>query len=204
MPSIWKNSKVRYSLSPIISVIRSARHNVLAPPAIRYRTATAAWEEFFFPQLQKQSAAVLEEAPLRVGKVLLNLFPCRRAEAFAALLRFMGKLADGGINILIFPEGERSRDGRLLPFQLGLGIMVKEVGLPVVPVKIEGLERLFPRGSHWPKRGKVQVTFGRPMVFQREEADEIVAIARKAVAETLMQLCCPNSVKETAVPGWTN
>ena len=95
----------------------------------------------------------------------------------------MGRLADHGINILIFPEGERSPDGRLLPFQLGLGIMVKELDIPVVPVRIEGLERLLPKGASWPKKGRVTVRFGAPLRFRNESPEEIVARARRAVAE---------------------
>jgi long-chain acyl-CoA synthetase len=93
----------------------------------------------------------------------------------------MGRLADHGKNILVFPEGERSRDGTLLPFQQGLGIMVRDLGIPVVPVKIAGLERVFPRGAVWPKRGTVRVTFGSPLRFTRESPAEIVDLARSAV-----------------------
>ncbi len=59
--------------------------------------------------------------------------------------------------------------------------MVKELGIPVVPVKIEGPERVLPRGAHWPRKGKVTVTFGEPLRFHCEEPEEIVARARKAV-----------------------
>ena len=93
----------------------------------------------------------------------------------------MGRLADNGINILVFPEGERSPDGRLLPFRQGLGVMVLELSMPVVPVKICGLEKVFPRGAHWPKRGPVTVRFGKPLVFRKEDAAEIVTKARNAV-----------------------
>jgi long-chain acyl-CoA synthetase len=95
----------------------------------------------------------------------------------------MGRLADHGVNILIFPEGERSKDGELHRFQLGLGIMVRELGIPVMPVKISGTERVLPPGASWPKRGKVTVTFGAPLRFRYEEPAEIVERTRRAVEE---------------------
>ncbi|HYS42387.1 MAG TPA: AMP-binding protein, partial [Geobacteraceae bacterium] len=151
------------------------------PRHVRYRTATAAWEEFFFRNFKTGFQKLWKRFTYEYGTWLLNLFPLPQSRGFRGSLRFMGRLADYGINILIFPEGERSRDGRLLPFQLGLGIMVKELGIPVVPVKIEGPERVLPRGAHWPRKGKVTVTFGEPLRFHCEEPEEIVARARRAV-----------------------
>jgi long-chain acyl-CoA synthetase len=93
----------------------------------------------------------------------------------------MGKLADNGINIMIFPEGGHARDGRMQPFQLGLGIMVKELGIPVVPIKISGTDEVLPHGASFPKKGNVTVTFGEPLTFRYEEPAEIVEQTRKAV-----------------------
>jgi len=95
----------------------------------------------------------------------------------------MGQLVDRGVNLLVFPEGERSASGRLLPFQQGLGIMVTELEIPVVPVKIRGLERVYPRGALWPRRGRVTVTFGEPLRFGLESPEAIVARSRKAIGE---------------------
>jgi len=93
----------------------------------------------------------------------------------------MGRLADAGVNILIFPEGGHARDGKLHPFQLGLGFMVKELGIPVVPIKISGTEQVLPPGASFPKRGQVTVTFGKPRRFRYEEPADIVEMTRQAV-----------------------
>jgi long-chain acyl-CoA synthetase len=93
----------------------------------------------------------------------------------------MGGLVDRGRNILVFPEGERSATGEMLTFKEGLGIMVTELDIPVVPIKIKGLERVFPRGAGWPKRGIVTVVFGKPLRFGLESPHEIVEISRKAI-----------------------
>jgi len=151
------------------------------PRQIRYNTATAAWEEFFFLNFRNRLQKMWKRFTYEYGTWFLNLFPLPQSRGFRGSLRFMGRLADRGINILIFPEGARSQDAGLLPFQLGLGIMVKELGIPVVPVKIEGIERVLPRGAHWPRRGKVTVTFGEPIRFRNEAPEEIVERAREAV-----------------------
>ena len=153
------------------------------PRQWRYSTATAAWEEFFFRNYKNSVQRIWKRLTYEYGTVALNLFPLPQSGIFRRSLQFMGKLADHRINILLFPEGERSADGRLLPFQQGLGIMVRELGIPVVPVKIEGLEKVFPRGALWPKRGRVTVTFGEPLRFRGESPGEIVEKAQKAVLE---------------------
>lgn len=151
------------------------------PRSIRYRTATAAWEEFFFGDYRGLNR------PWRLlcyeyGTWFLNLFPLPQASGFSGSLKFMGRLADTGRNTLIFPEGAHSLDGKLQSFQLGLGIIVKELGIPVLPIKISGTrEVLTPKKSHLPKRGKVTITFGEPLHFRYEQPGEIVEKTRQAV-----------------------
>jgi len=150
------------------------------PPKIRYRTATAAWKEFFFGEYHGVDR-ILRRLCYEYGTLLFNLFPLPQTQGFSGSLKYMGKLADNGVNILIFPEGGHSRDGKMQPFQLGLGIMVKELGIPVVPIKISGTYQVLPHDARYPKQGKVTVTFGKPLRFRYEEPAEIVEIARQAV-----------------------
>ena len=88
---------------------------------------------------------------------------------------------DAGVSILIFPEGEHARDGKLLPFHLGLGVMVQALGIPVVPVKISGTDRVLPHGANFPTRGEVRVSFGEPLHFTLEDPAQIVERTRRAV-----------------------
>jgi long-chain acyl-CoA synthetase len=150
------------------------------PPKLRYSCATAAWEEFFFGDYHGANR-IFRRLCYEYGTVLLNLFPLPQSQGFSGSLAYMGRLADAGIDILIFPEGEHSRDGKLLPFQQGLGIMVKELGIPVVPIKISGTEQVLPHEAHFPKRGKVTVIFGKPLRFRFEEPEEIVKKTRQSV-----------------------
>jgi long-chain acyl-CoA synthetase len=149
-------------------------------PKIRYRTATAAWEEFFFGDFHGFSR-IWRRLSYEYASLFFNLFPLPQSQGFSGSLAYMGRLADAGINILIFPEGAHSRDGKMLPFQLGLGLMVKELGIPVVPIKISGTDHVLPHEVCFPKKGRVTVTFGKPLSFRNEEPAKIVEMTRQAV-----------------------
>ena len=150
------------------------------PAKIRSRTATAAWEEFFFGEYRGVER-IWRFMSYQYASVLFNLFPLPQSKGFGGSLAFMGKLADAGINILLFPEGGHSRDSTLQPFQPGLGVMVKEVGIAMVPVKISGTDQVLPHEARFPRPGQVTVTFGEPLRFSFEEPAEIVEMAQRAV-----------------------
>ena len=154
---------------------------------LRYRTATAAWAEFFFRNWENLAQRLWKRFCYEYGTFALNLFPLPHEGGILRALKFMGRLADRDVNILLFPEGERSRNGEILPFRKGLGIMVKELGLPVVPVHISGLEYVFPRGAGWPKKGRVTVAFGKPIRFTLETADEITSRVEKEVRRLVIE-----------------
>ena len=153
------------------------------PRSWRYRTATAAWEEFFFKNYRHRAGQLWKRLTYEYSSVAANVFPLPQSGSFRPALQYMGKLADHHRNILLFPEGERTQDGQLLPLQPGLGIIVQELGITVVPVRINGLEKVLPRGARWPKRGKVTVTFGAALTFHNEEPPEIVARSRQALLD---------------------
>ncbi|QIG46000.1 1-acyl-sn-glycerol-3-phosphate acyltransferase [Nocardioides anomalus] len=87
----------------------------------------------------------------------------------------------------IYPEGTRSRDGRLYRGRTGVAHLALTAGVPVVPVGLSGTERLQPVGSNLPRVVKVSVAFGPPLDFagrfdgvpagraRREATDEIMA-----------------------------
>ena len=152
------------------------------PPRYRYRTATAAWEEFFFKD-NNPLKRLWKRFAYEYGTLFFNLFTLPQERGFGKTLEHMGKLVDRGVNVLIFPEGERSLDGAMLPFKAGLGLMVKELKVPVIPIKIVGMEKIFPVGASFPKPGRVSITFGKPLYFKQESPSEIVAKSRQAIMD---------------------
>ncbi len=68
-----------------------------------------------------------------------------------------------GANILAFPEGTRSRDGRLLPFKKGIFLLALEAGVPVVPVAVEGSYAVLPSDGLRIRPGVIRVKVGEPI-----------------------------------------
>lgn len=61
-------------------------------------------------------------------------------------MAYAGELCDAGWNVLFFPEGERTVDGRWAPFREGTGILVKNLQVPLLPVAIQGGGKDSPPG----------------------------------------------------------
>ncbi|NVN98032.1 MAG: AMP-binding protein [Geobacteraceae bacterium] len=155
------------------------------PSQLRYRTATAAWAEFFFVNFSTLLGRLWKTVAFQYCSVLMGVFPLPQSSGFRATMQHMGRLVDRGNSLLIFPEGERTEHSGLLPFQKGLGVMVQELGIPVVPVAIIGLEKILPRGANWPVPGNVRVVFGDPIDFKGKTPDEIVRGSEDAVRKLI-------------------
>ena len=107
------------------------------------------------------------------GRLLLYFFtatgqvPIDRAEAdaAAAALRTAQRLLGEGRLVGIFPEGTRSRDGRLYRGRTGVARLAAETGVPVVPCATVGVFHIAPPGARVPRLRKVAVKFGEPMAW---------------------------------------
>ncbi len=150
------------------------------PRNIRYKTASATREEYFFSE---NGTPIFRKFLFPWGMVGFNTFLLPQKSGFRKSLAFMGKLIDHKVNILVFPEGERTRTGKLGSFMNGLGLMVKELQVPVVPIKVLGMEKIYPRGTKFPKKGKCTIVFGKPIEFTTEMPSEIITKARKAILD---------------------
>ncbi len=82
-----------------------------------------------------------------------------RAAAFAAYDE-AARAVRGGRSAIVFAEGTRSRDGRLLPFKKGPFVLAIAAQVPVVPVLVHGAFELMPRGALYPRRGTVVLRIG--------------------------------------------
>ena len=97
-----------------------------------------------------------------------NAFSLPRQTGFRRSFDYAGEAMDRGYSVLVFPEGARTKDGEMAPFQAGIGLLAAGLGAPVVPARIEGLYELKQRrfaGVRWPftRPGQVSVTFGPPL-----------------------------------------
>jgi len=122
-------------------------------PRHRRRLAAAAAEDYFFAG--RRARAFFAH--------WLGGFAFRRHGANPGSVAEIARLLDAGWNVLIFPEGTRSRTGEIAPFKPGIGLVATRTGRPVVPVRIDGLHDVLAPGQRLPRPGRVEVRFGEPL-----------------------------------------
>ena len=99
-----------------------------------------------------------------------NAFPIPQREAGARhTLRYMGELTGDGWSILIFPEGVRAATGDIKPFRGGVGMIASRLEVPVVPVRLDGLDGVLHPTWHMVRPGRVRVAFGAPLRLRGED-----------------------------------
>ncbi|WNG39490.1 1-acyl-sn-glycerol-3-phosphate acyltransferase [Archangium minus] len=94
------------------------------------------------------------------GMIFLNR--SNRREAMRSL-KEAGERIRAGSNILAFPEGTRSKDGRILPFKKGSFVLAVEAGVPIIPMAVEGTNGMLPPGSIRLRRSPIRVKVGPPI-----------------------------------------
>lgn len=94
-----------------------------------------------------------------------NCVPVRREGGDLAAMRTVLQLLEAGEAVLMFPEGTRSRDGRLQEARAGIGMIVARARVPIVPMRIFGTERALPRDRWFPRPARVTVVVGEPFVY---------------------------------------
>ena len=136
------------------------------PNRWRRRLAPAVRQEYFFPL--DPSDAMRTSWLLRLEYYLscaaFNVYPFpQQLGQVRDSLRYTGELVGAGYCPLIFPEGRRTPDGEIQPFQAGIGFMAVWLRIWVVPLRLEGTFDVFPTGARWPRRGTVRVKIGNPL-----------------------------------------
>jgi long-chain acyl-CoA synthetase len=174
----WIRVEGRQHLEAIDSpVIFAANHQshmdtpvILAalPRRLRYRVAPAMAKEFFkahfFPEEHERRAWFTNSLNYWLASLFFNAFPLPQREAGARqTLRYIGDVLEDDFSVLIFPEGKRTDNGDIRPFRPGIGMIGSRLEVPVVPVRIEGLDKVLHHTWRMARPGPVRVAFGRPM-----------------------------------------
>ena len=150
------------------------------PPRWRKRTAVAAAADYFYKSriTARGAALVFNTVPLgRNGGGLGK-----------GATDHVDKLIAEGWNLLMFPEGTRSRDGELGKVRSGAAVLAAQHGLSIVPIWVGGTHDAMPPGQYWPKRLKgrlfsrrvqLEVRFGSPITPEDpSERREVMALVR--------------------------
>ncbi len=123
------------------------------PVRFRHEVFAAAAADYFFGNRVSATASAL----------VLNAIPMERNKISRRSADQSAELIDDGWSMIIFPEGGRSPDGWGQPFKGGAAYLAVRCGVPVVPVHIEGTDRLYPKGAKRLRTGSTRVTFGSPL-----------------------------------------
>jgi long-chain acyl-CoA synthetase len=113
---------------------------------------------------------------------LFNVFPLPQRSGFRESFRFAGESVDRGYSVLVFPEGELTADGKMATFQSGIGLLSQNLGLPVVPMRLDGVWQMKSEGRRWARSGEITVRIGAPLNFGAgTDAEEIARALHDAV-----------------------
>ncbi|HXW05739.1 MAG TPA: AMP-binding protein [Vicinamibacterales bacterium] len=144
------------------------------PPGWRYRVAPAMAKEFFkahfYPEQFSRNAHLTNSLNYYLAALFFNAFPLPQREAGTRqTLRYIGGLVESGFSVLIFPEGKRTEAGEINRFQPGAAMIAARLGVPVVPIRLEGLDHVLHQRARWPTRGPVRVAFGPPLTLSGQD-----------------------------------
>ena len=115
-----------------------------------------------------------------------NIIIMRENEEIVDSIKRMASVLKKGRNILIFPEGTRSRDGSLSDFKQTFSLLACEISVPVVPVAIDGAFEAFPRNRKFPHPfKKITVTYLPPISPEGKTREELAEAVKKAIEEKI-------------------
>ncbi len=146
------------------------------PKAWRQRTAVAAAADYFFDVWWRAATTAL----------VFNTFPIERTGGKRAT-ETARRLVEEGWNLVVYPEGTRSRDGWMGRVRHGAARLCIEYDVPAVPVALRGTFAAMPRGRSWPLPGRpsVSVRFGEPI---RPHPDEDFRAMTRRLQQALARL----------------
>lgn len=145
------------------------------------------------PRIQQRCSVLVKKELFRVpilgtGMHMTKLVPVDRSNREAAIdsVQKAIEVLRSGLNMMIYPEGTRTRDGKLLPFKKGPFHLAMESGFPVLPMTILGTYESWPRNRFALKPGVVTVVYHAP-IDPRDYTDHgaLMAAVRESIASAL-------------------
>lgn len=168
---------------------------LLAPNHVSYLDPFAVAAALGFSRLRRLywagfTGAAFRNAFLRYFSRLSRTVPVDPDQGMISSMAFGAVVLDRGWGLVWFPEGRRSPDGRLRPFQTGVGVLLAHHPAPVIPAVVRGTERILPPGKTIPRPGRITVAFGPALDpaeldrrgWGRERRERIASALRDEVA----------------------
>lgn len=155
-----------------LSLVDTPLLRYVLPPTIRDRTFTVGARDFFAPAPSDRGVRRIFRH-LLCGCIVGTYRVCLigRGDDMGDGLPKIRSLLAQGWNIILFPEGTRSRTGALGRFRSGVAQIARESEAAVLPVHIRGTEGILPVGGRWIRSAPLTVTFGQPMRVGGDESN---------------------------------
>jgi long-chain acyl-CoA synthetase len=118
---------------------------------------------------------------------LFAVFPLPQFSGFRESFRFAGTAIDRGYCVLVFPEGEvnNSETGAMVPFRQGIGLLVENLNVPIVPMRLDGVWKMKREHRRLARRGEIVVRIGTPVRFAPGTAPEEIAARLQEIISAL-------------------
>jgi long-chain acyl-CoA synthetase len=159
-PVLFASNHQSYMDTPVIMAALPSRWRYRLAPAMRKEF----FDAYFHPQEYGWFLRIVIRAAYFLAALVFNAFPLPQREAGARhTLRYIGDLLENGFSVLIFPEGHHTDTGAIDRFRPGIGMIASRLDATVVPVRLDGVDRVLHRGWHMARPGYVRVQFGEPL-----------------------------------------
>lgn len=160
------------------------------PPRLRHRLAVAMEGELLEALRQPPSergffSRWIDRINYALVVGLFNVFPLPQRSGFRESFSFAGESIDRGFSVLVFPEGRRTPDGEMHTFRSGIGLLANRLGVPILPMRIDGLFDLKQARRRYARPGTIKVTVGEPVRFPPDTDPEEIA---RTLEETVSAL----------------
>jgi long-chain acyl-CoA synthetase len=160
------------------------------PARLRHKLATAAGGEALEalrtpPATRSSVLRIFDRIEWFFGVALLNIFPLPRDAGFRDSFSYAGESVDRGYSVLVFPEGHHTTDGKMRPFRAGVGLLVNDLGIPVVPIRIDGLFEVKRAGKRTARPFRIKVKIGRAIQFARDAKPQEIADKLRSTIDLL-------------------
>ncbi|HLQ76050.1 MAG TPA: AMP-binding protein, partial [Terriglobia bacterium] len=172
-------------------VIFAANHSSDLDTAAIFTSLPLAWRRRVAPAVRADYFGSTWKFRIQylLVRIIYNAYPLPQEVAGTRrAFEYTAELLRRGYCPLVFPEGRRSRDGTMMPFRPGVGMMAVRLRVPVVPIHIRGLFEIYSRNDSWPRVGPVRVTIGRPIRFSSGTRFEDAAETIRNVVVELSKL----------------
>ncbi len=116
-----------------------------------------------------------------------HAFPVRQGSSDRVALRRALQLLRAGKVLLVFPEGTRSPEGRLIPFEQGAAYLALASGAQVVPVGLDGADKVLPRHGWWLRPAKLRLRIGPPVDLSDLQGERLTREALPAATERMTE-----------------